>query len=229
MKVGQNVRLGAWFLIGLNILMAMGSIWVFVRMAPAIEIIILQNERSLQACEEMLYSLALINPNDPATDRLQASFNDALTRAENNVTEKEEPLALQSIRLNYSQAFAGDFEARSKTVTAITSLGKINRKAMEIADRKARQLGNGGAWGVVFMASSVFLVGMLFMRSLERNLVTPLAEIHSVISALRKGNSRRRCTGTDLPKDIVVVFNELNDFLDKNIVSSTFPTKNNQQ
>ncbi|EKD38762.1 MAG: hypothetical protein ACD_75C00617G0003 [uncultured bacterium] len=229
MKVGQNVRLGAWFLIGLNLLMAMGSIWVFVRMAPAIEIIILQNERSLQACEEMLLSLALINSNGPATEQLQASFNDALTRAEKNVTEKEEPLALQSIRLHYSQAFAGDFEARSKTVTAITRLGKINRTAMEIADRKARQLGNGGAWGVVFMASTVFLVGMLFMRSLERNLVTPLAEIHSVISALKRGNTRRRCTGTDLAKDVAVVFNELNDFLDKNIVSSTFSTKNNQQ
>lgn len=229
MKVGQNVRLGAWFLIGLNILMAMGSIWVFVRMAPAIEIIILQNERSLQACEEMLLSLSLINPHEPDTEQLKASFNDALTRAENNVTEKEEPLALQSIRLNYPQAFAGDFDARRKTVTAIASLAKINRLAMQTADRKARQLGTGGAWGVVFMASTVFLVGMLFMRSLERNLVTPLAEIHSVIAALRKGNTRRRCTGTDLAKDVVVVFNELNNFLDKNIASSTFSTKNNQQ
>lgn len=223
MKVGQNVRLGAWLLIGLNLLMAMGSIWVFIRMAPAIEVIIIQNERSLQSCEEMLSFLALMNLNGPDSGQLKASFNEALTRAENNVTEKEEPLALEAIRLNYAKAFAGDFEARKRTVAAIASLSRINREAMAVADQKARQLGNGGAWGVVFMASAVFLVGMLFMRSLGRNLVGPLAEIHSVISALRRGNTRRRCTRMDMPNDVAQVFNEFNEFLDKNIPSGTFP------
>lgn len=228
MNVGQNVRLGAWLLIGLNLLMALGSIWVFIRMAPAIEVIIIQNERSLQACEEMLSSLAMINPNGPDTDQLQASFNDALKRAEKNVTEQEEPLALESIRHNYAQAFAGDFDARTKTVTAIASLSRINREAMAVADKKARQLGNGGAWGVVFMASTVFLVGMLFMRSLKRNLVAPLAEIHSVISALKRGDTLRRCTRMDMPSDITQVFNEFNDFLDKNITPGAFPRQNNR-
>jgi trehalose-6-phosphate synthase len=228
MNVGQNVRLGAWLLIGLNLLMALGSIWVFIRMAPAIEVIIIQNERSLQACEEMLSSLAMMNPNGPDTDQLKASFNAALSRAENNVTEQEEPLALESIRHNYAQAFAGDFEAKAKTVTAIASLSRINREAMAVADKKARQLGNGGAWGVVFMASTVFLVGMLFMRSLKRNLVAPLAEMQAVISALRKGNTLRRCTRMDMPNDIAQVFSEFNEFLDKNIVTDTFPRHNDR-
>lgn len=226
MNVGQNVRLGAWLLIGLNLLMALGCIWVFIRMAPAIEVIIIQNERSLQACEEMLSSLALMNPNGSDTERLKGSFNDALDRAEKNVTEREEPLALESIRLNYAQAFAGDFEARTKTVTAIASLSRINREAMAVADKKARQLGNGGAWGVVFMASTVFLVGMLFMRSLKRNLIAPLAELGSVISALRRGNTLRRCTRMDMPSDIVQLFSEFNEFLDKNITPGTSPSQN---
>lgn len=224
MNVGQNVRLGAWLLIGLNLLMALGSIWVFIRMAPAIEVIIIQNERSLQACEEMLSSLAMMNlsGSGPDNDRLKASFNDALGRAEKNVTELAEPVALESIRHNYAQAFAGDFDARTRTVTAIAGLSRINREAMGVADKKARQLGNGGAWGVVFMASAVFLVGMLFMRSLKRNLVAPLAEIHSVISALRRGDALRRCTRMDMPSDITQVFNEFNEFLDKTITSGTF-------
>jgi hypothetical protein len=228
MNVGQNVRLGAWLLIGLNLLMALGSIWVFIRMAPAIEVIIIQNERSLQACEEMLSSLAMMNPNGPDTDQLKASFNAALSRAENNVTEQEEPLALESIRHNYAQAFAGDFEAKAKTVTAIASLSRINREAMAVADKKARQLGNGGAWGVVFMASTVFLVGMLFMRSLKRNLVAPLAEIHAVISALKSGNALRRCTRMDMPNDIVHIFNEFNELIDNNIAPGTFPRHNDR-
>ncbi|WP_459943551.1 hypothetical protein [Desulfocastanea catecholica] len=40
MKLLTMVRLGALLLIGLNVLMGLATIWVFMRMAPAIEIII---------------------------------------------------------------------------------------------------------------------------------------------------------------------------------------------
>jgi hypothetical protein len=55
---------------------------------------------------------------------------------------------------------------------------------MVTADRKARQFGNAGAWGIVFMASAVFMVGILFIRGLRRSLVKPLEEIHSVIQVV---------------------------------------------
>lgn len=84
------------------------------------------------------------------------------------------------------------------------------------ADRQARQFGNGGAWGIVFMASAVFIAGMLFMRSLKRNLVEPLEEIHSVIQAIRNGDSMRRCTGPDAPQEIKTIFSGINEVLDKN-------------
>jgi len=43
MKLAQSVKIGAWLLIVLNLLMAFGSIWKIMRMAPAIKVIIAQN------------------------------------------------------------------------------------------------------------------------------------------------------------------------------------------
>lgn len=216
MKLAQSVRLGAWFLIALNLVMAFGSIWVFMRMAPAIEIIIEQNERSLHACEEMLSNLALVDQSAKNVDQLQSEFLKALQRAKNNITEKEEPIAIESISQNYIQAFAGDLESKKRTVTAIQQLSQINRSAMVTADRKARQFGNAGAWGIVFMASAVFMVGMLFMKGMKRSLIKPLEEIHSVIQAVKTGDKMRRCTGPDAPQDIRNIFGGLNDILDQN-------------
>ena len=215
MRLAQSIRIGVWLLIGLNLLMALGSIWIFMRMAPAIEVIIYRNERSLQACEDMLASLAMITDEPAANEALKAAFMDAFKRAQNNITEKEEPAALKSIGADFDAAFLGNMTSRRKTVSAIILLGKINRESMIIADQRARQFGHAGAWGVVFMAVGVFFAGMLFKRTLFRSLVRPLEEIHTVIFAHRNGDVMRRCTGAELPKDVKTVFNDINEFLDK--------------
>lgn len=220
MKLAQSVRLGAWFLIALNLVMAFGSIWVFMRMAPAIEIIIEQNERSLHACEEMLSNLALVDQSAKDVEQLQSEFFKALQRAKNNITEKEEPIAIEAISQNYVQAFAGNLESKKWTVTAIRHLSQINRSAMVTADRKARQFGNAGAWGIVFMASAVFMVGMLFMKGMKRSLIKPIEEIHSVIQAVKTGDNMRRCTGPDAPQDIRTIFGGFNDILDQSTTST---------
>ncbi len=228
MKLAQSVRLAAWFLIGLNLAMAFGSIWIFVRMTPAIEFIIDRNVTSLQTCEEMLAALAIANVNrserKTATESAQDTFRNALQRAQQNITEEDEPGIITSINQSYLKAFAGDAMALTKTVDAIRNLGAANRAAMIAADKKARQFGNAGAWGIVFMATVVFLVGMLFIRSLKRNLVHPLEEIHSVTTALRQGDTMRRCTGTGLPREIQQVYRELNEILDKYNVQN-FPAQ----
>ncbi len=215
MKIAQSVRLGAWLLIGFNLLMALGSIWIFMRMAPAIEIIIERNERSLEACEEMLASLAMITHNTQRDLMLKATFENAFKRAQSNITEKEEPAALETIKGDFAIAFLGDRTALHKTVSAIVLLGKINREAMIAEDHRAQQFGTAGAWGVVFMSVSVFFAGMLFKRRVSKNLVTPLEEIQNVLSAQRNGDTMRRCTGPHLPEDVKRVYRDVNELLDR--------------
>lgn len=216
MKLAQSVKLGAWFLIALNLVMAFGSIWVFMRMAPAIETIVERNGKSLYACEEMLSTLVFVNPSESDSDQLKRTFEMALERAQSNVTEQEEPTAIEAIRAHYVQAFDGKIDDIRSTVSAISDLAKINREAMVQADWKARQFVTAGAWGIVFMASVVFLIGILFIRGLQATLVKPLEEIHAVIQAIKGGDNMRRCTGPDTPQDIKVIYSGLNDLLDKN-------------
>ncbi len=214
MNILTRIRLGAFFLIGLNLLMAFGSIWIFTRMAPAIEVIIDQNERSLEACEKMLTALALSGARQGEQSQLIALFSTSLAAAQNNITERDEPAALETINNRYQRAFAGDPAAVVETIAAINQLGEINREAMVRADKRARQLGNGGAWGVVFMASAVFLAGLFFVRALQRNVVRPLEEIYLVITASHQGDTGRRCSAADTPKDIKTIFGGINELLD---------------
>ncbi|MBN2161771.1 MAG: hypothetical protein JXR25_10205 [Pontiellaceae bacterium] len=209
MKTAQSVKLGAWLLISLNLLMAFGSIWVFVRMAPAIDVIIVQNEVSLQACQDMLAALA----TDADTTGSIERFRKALERAGNNVTEAEEPVIIRKISESCDAAFSGT--GRTKTIEAILELGTVNRNAMRQADQRAQQLGYAGAWGIVFMATAIFLIGMMFQHRLKTNLTEPLQEINAVTDAFCKGDAMRRCSLDRPPNNIKRVLNNVNQLLDQ--------------
>ena len=219
MKPGQSVQLGARILLGLNLLMAFGTLWVFMRMTPAIKVILERNQQSILASEEMLAALAMSTPNSYASAEVNTNqalvntFKAALKRSQSNVTEGQEPEILGTVNRHYLNAFSGDAQARAETIRALARLSQVNRDAMEMADYRVLE---AGAWGVVFMATLLFLVGMLFVRSLRKNLIQPLEEIHAVTQAVRNNDHMRRCTSThECPKDVRVIFTELNELLDQ--------------
>jgi len=183
-------------------------------MAPAIKVIIVQNDVSLEACEEMLAALLLGGGLKSDTSQQIESFRRALERARNNITEKEESNIITKVIQRYEKAFKGDRIELNETVNAILEMGDVNRGAMRRADSKARQLGYAGAWGVVFMAIIIFLVGMIFLRSLKSNLSDPLQEIDSAASAFRNGDTMRRCSLRSPPKTIKQVLTNVNELLD---------------
>lgn len=216
MRLAQAVQVGSWLLVGLIVLMSLGSIGLLMRMAPAMAGILERNERSLSACEEMLAALTLIGDVDGhEKERQRTRFEDALKRAEGNVTEKGEAEVLESIAAGAPAVFAGDREVRRQVVKALVRFGDINREAMKQADRKARQFGEAGIWGIVFMAICVFSVGLLFIRRLLQHLVNPMVELNAVIAAYRSGDTMRRCSGVDLPQDVRAVFQGINEILDQ--------------
>ncbi|NLF98313.1 MAG: hypothetical protein GX569_16395 [Candidatus Riflebacteria bacterium] len=216
MRLAQAFSLAAWLIVTINLLMAFGAIGVFSRMTPAIAEIISNNERSLQACEEMLTSLVMA-AHDHGDKKLahSQSFKNALERARNNVTEGEEPAALETIVSHFEGALAGNRQALETTTAAILTLSKVNRDAMASADKKAQQLGRGGAWGIVFMAVFVFIAGILFIQQLNSKLLKPLEEIKTVLLEHQTGETRRRCAGANLPTDIRGIFGSINRLLDR--------------
>lgn len=215
MRLAQAVRVGSWFLVGINLLMAVGTIAILSRMGPAISLIFERNERSVQACEDMLAILAMIPIGTPFSSEQSGDFQTAFGKAKGNITEPLEPAVIEHMEPLLPTLFAGEITARRDIVAAAVRLGKINRDAMTLADRRAQQLGRAGAWGVVFMALSAFLVGVIFIRSIIRRVVTPLEEIHEVIIAQRNGENMRRCVGADLSHDVAAVFTGINDLIDQ--------------
>lgn len=210
MHIAKSIKIGLVLLIGLNLLMAMGAIWAFMRMAPAIEIIIERNEESLQACEEMLASLALLNNKNS-----KQTFMIALKRTENNITEPEEPAAIKAIQKSAIEVFQGNIDAKEETVNAILELTEINRQAMIDADLNAKKLGYAGAWCIVFMAIIIFYAGRLFYRTIRKNALIPLEEIYNVIQTQQQSGNLRRCTGIDPPQEVLFIFNGINEIIDK--------------
>jgi hypothetical protein len=215
MRLAQAVRLGAWVLVGLNLLMALGTIGILMRMSPAIAAIITRNEHSLQDCEEMLAALALAGEDLALNEKQQARFKVALNLAKKNVTEEGELAVVQKISTRSSAAFAGEDGERDAIIADIVRLAEINREAILQAEKRARQLSEAGVWGVVFMALCVFGVGLLFVRSLLRRVVKPIEEINTVIVAYRNGEIMRRCTMANMPQDVRAVFSGINEILDR--------------
>ena len=205
-------RVGLWAAVILTVPMAFGSIWIFMRMAPAIEVIIDRNGRSLQACEEMLSYLVYNGLKDQAI--LESSFKLSLKTASTNITELGEEPALEKISANYLPALQGDKEAIKDTVKYINVLIDINRKAMKEADAKAKQIGSAGAWGIVFMGTLLFFIWMLLIRYFKLHIADVLEELTSVLRANKHGDSYRRCFG-DQAEGSHFIYDEVNRLLDK--------------
>ncbi|MGI6639713.1 MAG: hypothetical protein ACOX4Z_11935 [Desulfobulbus sp.] len=210
---GQSVKFGAWAVIILNLLMAFGSIWIFMRMAPAIEVIIARNVVSLEATEKMLAILSMTN-EAVADGSARQDFQQALECAKNNITEPEEAQLLTRIEGLQAQVFAGEHAAGQELVNTLVELGRINRSAMRTADMRAQQLGLGGAWAVVFMATAAFLVSMLFVRGLKRNLLLPLEEIYGAVTDFHHGDTMRRCSYKNTSKAMQSLMLRLNELMD---------------
>ena len=67
---------------------------------------------------------------------------------------------------------------------------------------------------MVFMASAAFLVSMLFLRGLKKNLLLPLEEINLAVTAFSRGDSMRRCSYKGAPKPMQALMLHLNELMD---------------
>ncbi len=214
MRLTHAVRAGAWLLIGLNLLLAFGAIGLLTRMSPAIDQIIERNGQSIKACEDLITLFALAGDR-PFTEASREKALAAVAKIRGNITEPDEPAFLDAMERDLVAAFRGEARTREAVIGNIVQLSRVNQVAMVKADHQAQQLGQAGAWGVMFMAVAAFLAGLFFLRGLNRRVVAPMEEIHAVLRAHRNNEPMRRCTGTNLPQDMQAVFTGVNELLDQ--------------
>lgn len=208
MRVGRQLSLLTWLLVGVQVATSLAGIAMLDRMSPAIGRILRENVDSVRALEEMLTVLAAPGPAD------RAAFEAALVSAEGNVTEPEEPALLETIRGRSAAALAGEPAARRAAVEALAELGRVNRAAMVRADGEALRIGSAGRWTLAFLALIGLAASLLSIRRANERLLAPLAELHAAVSAFRQGDLHRRCRALG-PSELSDLLEGVDELLDR--------------
>jgi len=220
MELERDLRFYLTSLLAIFLATVIGATILLERMAPAIQRILEDNEYSLAANEDMLATLADLEPGPAGEKR----FADALARARANITEPEEESALAIVGDNWKAALTGDRAAHQRALASLRELAKINRDAMERADRSAKQLGHAGMWGVVLVGLVGFWMGLTVVRLARRRYIGPLRDLHRTLEMSRDGDHHRRANpgdaGADL-RDLCAFVNELLDARDRGRIAST--------
>lgn len=209
MRLHTESRLGIGALLALQLATSFAAIGLLARVSPAVERILLDNVRSVEAAEQMLAALAL--PEEDAGARFEA----ALGAARANVTEAEELPLLEDLDRLGPAALAGDPTARRQAVAALEALSLVNRRSMQQADDEARFLGQAGAWTSALAGMAGFVLSLVVYDRTRRRMVLPVQELHATLAAARQGDHLRRCTHTEGPVETVRIADDLNWLLEQ--------------
>ncbi|ERP31272.1 hypothetical protein [Chitinivibrio alkaliphilus] len=226
MKSESPILIGMYGLIFLTLSITAIAIWGFVRMAPAVENILRENHRSVNACYTMLSTLASLNMETANHDSLKKEFENALRTVQNNITEEEEIQHIKRIESLYLQFFVFEEEEQfnreyylaysplGQLMEEITRLKTINDHAMEKANQTAQHRGYASAWLMVFLGLLTCWASLVFKGEITKNLTTPLEDIHDVLTDIQRGNTIRRCSTTEVSPHIRNILTRVNTFLD---------------
>jgi methyl-accepting chemotaxis protein len=208
MRSGKIISLSVWLMIIFNLILSFAAVWNYQRMNPEIEGIFQRNIISIDACEKMFLVLArdTVNPQE---------FNAAFDVAVNNITEDGEKETLQNIKSMFEQYCQGNTQIKSQLIEEIVKLNNFNKQAIADSARKAQQLRQSRAWGVVLMTTLFFVAAIFFEQRLRRALLAPLQEISMVLEADRKGDKFRRCHLPGISSDMKKLFEAINSLLDR--------------
>lgn len=187
-------------------ILAIAGIRGFFRLAPAIEQINEHNTRSLYITEQMMSALTI--------KKDIKLFEQALRDGEANITEKGEAEAIKKIEKNYKKGFK-NAEYKEITVDNIIELSRLNRLAMKDAALSAKRLSSAAAWVITFLAIMTWVLGILLMRTLAKNIIKPLAELTDVLSSYTKGNTMRRCPKLAPNQTFQKIYDSVNTLLDR--------------
>lgn len=190
MQLTRGTRVAFTALLIVNLASAAAAIGLLGRMRPAIERIIERNIYSLEAVEGILVVLA--DP-DGASDANLRALDDALIRAEKNITGEQERPLIGRLRVRSLPALKGDIAARRESLQALRELAAVNHKDIEAADQRAKRLGTAGAWAVSFLALLGLGSGLIGLRRFDRRVLAPLEELHGVLTDHSQGQRLRRC------------------------------------
>lgn len=219
MKAAGEIRAGVGSLVAVQIIVALATIGLLVRMAPAIAHILEEDVSSTAAVEEMYASFALRDCGMSIGDA-ESRFEVAADQAHNSANSPGEAQLLDSLEPTWRKAMAGDCEARDKVAATLDRVADLNRAQISDADHQARQLGAAGAWAAAILGLVTFATSALIIRRFTQRVAIPLTEIEAVLLSASQGDPYRRCRRIDGPAEYSVIASRLNQLLDRRLASN---------
>lgn len=207
MRPSAEARLGVGALLGLQLLTSVSGVALLGRTGPVIERIMDENVASTEAVEDMLAELGY--------RRGPTRFDAALLRARSNITEPDERRFIAVIDQERAAALAGDARARGALIGALRELGAVNRRSIARTERAATRLGLAGAWAMSLLGFFGFLMGLWTSRRVRTRLIAPISEVATVLSAVRAGDTLRRCAASGTSTEEHRLVDNLNWVLDR--------------
>ena len=180
MNLSRKIYLYFIILLICSTIITVAGIYGFQRLEPAINLLNSSNTQSLYYAEQMLTSIS-------AKKDLK-QFEKNLNLASENVTENGERNILDKIASEYLPAFDGDKSFEEQTINDIAELAEINRLAMEHAGVKAKKQRTIGIWIILFPSVFIWIIGIAFLKRLDRTYIKPIQELNDVIFEYNKGN-----------------------------------------
>lgn len=207
MNFSERIYLYFIILLICSTIITVAGIYGFQKLEPSINLLNSSNTQSLYYAEQMLTSISV--------KKDLKKFEKNLHLAGENVTEDGESNILDQIASEYMPAFEGNKVFEEQTVNDIAEFARINRLAMEQAGVKAKKQRAIGIWIILFPSVFIWLIGIALLRRLNRIFIKPVQELNDVIFEYNKGNQMRRCPSVTYSNDIQMLYDGINNILDK--------------
>ncbi len=216
MRLRVETVVGVGSLLALQLLTSFAAIGLLARTSPAAELI-LREDITLSAVEEMLGVLASDGEGETFERALQAAKREGRTERERDLVHR--------IELRADSALVGDPAARLDIVVLARELSALNRATMQDLDREARFLGRAGAWASALLGGFGFLLSVLVYRRLRHRLEQPVVALDGVLQSVRRGDLRQRASARDVPVELRRIAENLNYLIDRHEEETRRPVR----
>ena len=213
----------------LNILIGLGSIFLVDRIKPAINDILNENARTVEAAFSMLelisnHQIKLEESNEVELEnatlqKSQTQFWQSFDDANKNVTLEKESEILDEVKTLSTQFWLGEKAHREKISELITLLAELNLNEMKKKHTKAESLIITGAWGLGFLLIVSLVVQLVFRSKVLSGVIEPVEQIYSVLKEFKEGNQLRRFADR---KDSLLEIKKIGLLMNSILDSSTY-------
>lgn len=125
-----------------------------------------------------------------------------------------------NIKEQVKSVLAGNTQAQLSIISTFTTiLASEIANTQQVSEMTKRYCDRATA-GVIFLGLVMITLGMILRSEMKRSLVTPLAELDSVLTSFTTGDIMRRCSGSDIPEEIRTIYRHVNDILDQKCSTS---------